>query len=53
VDDAADGLHPLPFQDGAVVSLDDVDRHRAIAHLKRHAISIQGHTLRAVWGMGR
>lgn len=25
VDDGADGLHPFPLQEGAVVSLDDVD----------------------------
>ena len=33
MDDAADGLHPLSLQEGAVVSLDDVDGHLAITHL--------------------
>lgn len=37
VDDAADGLHPLSFQEGAVVSLDDVDWHLAITNLREDA----------------
>ena len=35
VDDAADGLHALALQEGAVVALDDVHGDGAVAHLRR------------------
>jgi len=34
VDDGADGLGALALQEGAMVALHHVDRHRAVAHLQ-------------------
>lgn len=35
MDDVADGLGPLPLQEGVVVSLNNMDPHLAITYLKR------------------